>query len=126
VNYTEDGILLWMVFCSPRPYNPTFSYMINYLPKRFGAYLLSSVQKRSVSDIKHKYITWKMLTEVEVTPTLKNLLVSVDALKLDTKWKVNNPTSLFEWHRIKLTYTSNALEGSTLSEFDIAKFIETL
>jgi Fic family protein len=68
-----------------------------------------------------------MLTEFNETPKLKGLLKSVDALKSEVilKWRVDNSASLSELLRVKITYSSNALEGSTLSEYELAKFIET-
>jgi len=51
------------------------------------------VQLRRVSNIKHRYIPWKRLTEIEKTPKLTTLQTEVDSLKEKTlsSWKVDNP-----------------------------------
>jgi len=72
-------------------------------------------------------MTWKPLLEYNKTEKLQTLLQSADERKVNTlrSWKVTHPNRLLEWMRIRLTYSTNALEGSSLTMIDIVKLVET-
>jgi len=72
-------------------------------------------------------MTWKPLLEYNKTEKLQQLLQLADERKQNTlrAWKVTHPTRLLQWMRINLTYSTNALEGSSLTMTDLVKLVET-
>ncbi len=60
---------------------------------------------------------------------MKDMLETINAkhkelLSLQPKFSKELEKSLYDWFRIALTYTSNALEGSTLSHIETAQILE--
>jgi hypothetical protein len=72
------------------------------------------------------YNTYRELYEFKMTPKLTQLLEKADNNKKGTlrTWKVEHPHNLLQWMRVHFTYSSNALEGNSVTLGDMVQLVE--